>query len=309
VPRVSVVLPISLFVVVLLSACGGSPAAAPAGQQAPAATEVPPVTLELTPEPTEALVAQVNGQGLTLAAFQNELRREEARLAEAGVMPADRAVFERTVLNSMIDQVLIEQAALVQGLQVSDEELEAEITFDIELAGGDEAWRAWLVQNDLSPEEYRRSIYSALLTAKIRDQVIAAVPEIAPQAHARHLLVSTQEEAQQLYDQLQGGADFGQLAFDHSRDVSTRELGGDLGWFTRELLTEPVVAEVAFTLEIGQVSEPISSRLGYHIVQTLERAEDRPLDELSRAMMFEMTFERWRQSLWDRAVIERFAGS
>lgn len=306
--RIRLSLPLSLVFILLLSACSGTPAQDPVGQPEPAATDAPPATLAPTPEPTAALAAIINGQGLTLVAFENELRRESARLAEVGVVPADQAVFERSVLNTMIDQILIEQAALLQGLEITPEELEAEIAFDIDLAGGQDGWMAWLSQNDLTPEEYRVSIRSALLTAKIRDQVIAAVPASVEQVHARHILVSTQEEAQQVYDQLLAGTDFGDLAFQHSRDVSTRELGGDLGWFAREQLTEPTVADIAFALEVGQTSEPVASRLGYHIIQTLERVPDRPLDDLARATLFEMTFERWRQSLWDQATIERFVG-
>lgn len=307
-PRIRLSIPLSFVIILFLSACAGAPTQAPAEQSVPVATDAPPATLAPTLAPTEALAALVNGQAVTLAVFENELRREEARLAEVGVVPADRAVFERSVLNTIIDQVLIEQAAVLQGLDVTPEELDAEIGIDIELAGGQEAWLAWLAENDLTPEEYRVSIRAALLTAKIRDQVIAAVPASVEQVHARHILVSTQEEARQVYDQLQAGADFGELAFQHSRDVSTRELGGDLGWFGREQLTELTVAEVAFALEVGQVSEPVASGLGFHLIQTLERVQDRPLDDMARATMFEMTFERWRQSLWDQAAIERFVG-
>lgn len=300
---------VSLFLLLALTACEGSGNPDPVNAQAPTPTSNP-VAVESTspPAPTEALAALVNGEPITLAAFQSELRRQEARLADAGVVPADRAAFEASVLTMMIDQMLIEQAAAVQGLTVTDQEVEAEIALNIELAGGRTAWEQWLEQNMFTPEEYRSSIRSALLTAKIRDRVIATVPQAVEQVHARHILVSTEDEAQQIHQQLLNGADFAELAFAHSRDVSTRELGGDLGWFAREQLTEQVVADTAFSLEPGQISEPVASRLGYHIIQTLERVPDRPLDEAARAALFEITFERWRQSLWERATIERFIG-
>ncbi|NPV68897.1 MAG: hypothetical protein HPY64_17345 [Anaerolineae bacterium] len=298
-----------MAMMVISSCAPGAPAApAPDVPAAPVDAAAAQITTTATPESTETLAALVNGQPITLAAFQRRLWEEEQRLAEAGVVPADRAAFEQSVLNSLIDQVLIEQAAIVQGLQVTPEELEAEVAVSIEVAGGEAAWQSWLAENGLTPETFRQSLYEALLTAKIRDQVIASVPDQVEQAHARHILVSTEGEARQIYEQLQNGADFAALALQHSRDVSTRDLGGDLGWFTREQLTEPVVAEVAFTQPIGQISEPVASRLGYHIIQTLERVADRPLDEAARAALFEVTFERWRQSLWDRATVERFVG-
>ena len=299
---------LALVLTVVVSACGGGAAPAPAENPAPLTTAVADTNSGPAAGPTEALAAIVNGEPITLVAFQGKLRREEARWADAGVVPADRAAFEASVLTEMIDQRLIEQAAIVQGLNVTEAEIEAEIALNIELAGGEEAWQAWLAQNLFTPEEYRVSIRSALLTAKIRDQVIASVPASVEQVHARHILVTTEAEAQEVYQQLLAGADFAELAFTHSRDVSTRELGGDLGWFAREQLTEPIVADTAFSLEVGQISEPVASRLGYHIVQTLDRVPDRPLDDAARAALFEMTFERWRQSLWAQATVQRFIG-
>jgi len=298
-----------VFVLLLLmTACGGE--APPTTVADPAsATDAPPAATQTpTVAPTEALAALVNGEAITLAQFETEVGRQTTQLAALGVMPADQTAFESTVLNSLIDQMLIEQAATVQGLSVSDADVDAEIAVDVDLAGGQDAWLAWLAENSLDPQQYRDSIRSALLTAKIRDQVIAAVPDRVEQVHARHILVSTEAEAQQILEQLAAGVDFGELAFNHSRDVSTRELGGDLGWFTREQLTEPVVAETAFALQPGEVSGPVASGLGYHIIQTLERVPDRPLDDMARATLYELTFERWRQSLWDQANIQRFVG-
>lgn len=291
----------------ILAACSGGPAPAAEGQ-APEVTPIPAASLTPSAQATEALAAIVNGEPITLAEFQNQLQREGERLAAVGVVPADRSAFEQTVLNNLIDQVLIEQAAAVQGIQVTDADVDEEIALNIEMAGGEDAFEAWLAANAFTRDGYRESVRSALLTARIRDQVITTVPQTVEQAHARHILVSTEAEAQQLYEQLMNGADFAQLAMQNSRDVSTRELGGDLGWFTREQLTEPVVANVAFTQEIGVLSQPVASRLGYHLIQTLERSSDRPLDEATRAGLYEMAFERWRQSLWDQAEVQRFIG-
>lgn len=298
----------ALVLLLTMTGCGGDAPPAPVDNPASATEALPEATQTPTAAPTEALAALVNSEPLTLAQFQIEVERQTTQLAALGVMPADQAAFEATVLNGLIDQMLIEQAAGVQGLTVSDADVDAEIAIDIDLAGGEDVWLAWLADNALDPQQYRDSIRSALLTAKIRDQVIAAVPDRVEQVHARHILVSTEAEAQQIVEQLAAGVDFAELAFNHSRDVSTRELGGDLGWFTREQLTEPVVAETAFALQPGEISGPVASGLGYHIIQTLERVPDRPLDDMSRATLYELTFERWRQSLWDQANIQRFVG-
>jgi parvulin-like peptidyl-prolyl isomerase len=291
-----------------MTACGGETPPASANNPTAATNDLPAATQTPTAAPTEALAALVNGQPITMSQFRAEVDRQTAQLAMLGAMPADQSVFEASVLHNIIDQMLIEQAAQVQDLTVTDEEVETEIAIDVEVAGGQDAWLAWLAENALDPQQYRDSIREMLLTTKIRDQVIATVPDRVEQVHARHILVSTEAEAQQILDQLATGVDFAELAFNHSRDVSTRELGGDLGWFTREQLTEPIVAETAFALQPGEISGPVASGLGYHIIQTLERVPDRPLDEAAKATLSEATFDRWRQSLWDQADIQRFVG-
>jgi len=296
-----------LSAMLILSGCGGEAPVAPANTQSPAEVQVQATELP-TVQATEALAALVNDEPITLAAFQAELQRQEAQLAGMGVVPANRGVFETSVLSGLIDQILIEQAADIQGLTVTDDELAAEIALDIEMAGGEAVWRSWLAENGLTEDEYRTSIRSALLTAKIRDLVIASVPDNVEQVHARHILVSTEAEAQAIYQQLQAGTEFGELALAHSLDVSTREMGGDLGWFAREQLLEPVVAEVAFGLEAGQISAPFASSLGYHVVQTLERVADRPLDDSGRIILDGIIFDRWLQSLRDQATVQRFVG-
>ncbi|MFC1960933.1 SurA N-terminal domain-containing protein, partial [Chloroflexota bacterium] len=163
-----IVLSVFVFVLMLFSgACGGN--ATPAAvENPPVGTDLPTIAPTVAPEPTEELVAVVNSEAVTRAQFEGELRREAARLAEIGVVPADQTAFEATVLTNLIDQKLIEQAAEVQGLQVTADEVNTEIALNIEMAGSEAAFQEWLAENLFTSDEYHVSIYSALLTAKIR---------------------------------------------------------------------------------------------------------------------------------------------
>ncbi|RME36452.1 MAG: peptidylprolyl isomerase, partial [Thermoflexia bacterium] len=111
---------------------------------------------------------------------------------------------------------------------------------------------------------------------------------------------------QHLLAQLQSGADFAQLARLYSQDESTRDVGGDLGWFPRGVLLAPEVEEAAFALQAGQVSPVIRSAFGYHIVQTLERAENRPISPENLQLLQEQAVQRWIEQLWNQAAIERY---
>jgi peptidyl-prolyl cis-trans isomerase C len=90
------------------------------------------------------------------------------------------------------------------------------------------------------------------------------------EARARHILVSTEEEAKELIAQLNKGADFSTLAKDRSKDPD-RQNGGDLGFFRRDQVW-PEFADVAFSLQPGQISQtPIQNEFGWHIVKVEER--------------------------------------
>ena len=285
----------------LAAGCGS------AASDAPASTAGDPAAQGSA---SEGLAARVNGVSIPLEAFQRALERERSsRQALGQPIPADGALFEREVLDQMIEAVLIEQAAQAEGITLGESDLDAQIAQSIEEAGGEESWNAWLKMNNLTPEEHRAQLRTAVLGSGIAARIAAETPTTAEQVHARHILVDTQSAAQNVINELQAGADFAELAGRYSIDASTRETGGDLSWFARGQLLEREVEEAAFALKPGETSGVVVSRLGYHIIQTLEVDPDRPVDEPTRQNMIQLAIERWRQALWDNAVIERFVGA
>jgi parvulin-like peptidyl-prolyl isomerase len=137
-------------------------------------------------------------------------------------------------------------------------------------------------------------------------RIVEGVPTTAEHVHARHILVDTSSEAERILAQLQAGADFAALARAHSQDTSTRETGGDLGFFPRGILVAPEVEEAAFALQPGQVSGVVSSALGYHLVQVVERDPDRPVSPESLRLLQDRAVQEWIEGLWAQAVVERF---
>ena len=301
----------------LLAACAGdkeTPEAAPADNSAPAAESdaVVAANLETTPaspEPTaEALAARVNDEPITLAEFTSE---RERRAFGLDVEPATAAAFDETVLQGMIDQVLIEQYAAREGLAVTDAEVEAELQAQSEIATANGQDLEEFVNAQLySMDEYRAALRGMMLWQKVSQHVVASVPPTGPQVHARHILVADEAIARSLLDQLNQGAEFAQLALQYSLDSSTAPTGGDLDWVSRGDLLQPEVEDAIFALEPGQrAPEPVISSLGYHIIETLERVEDRPLNEAALAEKREQAFLEWLQSQRDSARIERFVGT
>jgi len=85
--------------------------------------------------------------------------------------------------------------------------------------------------------------------------------------HARHILVSTQETAIDLKNQLSEGADFAQLAKQHS-SCPSKNSGGDLGMFGRGQMVKPF-EDAAFGTPVGQVSQPVQTQFGWHLIERL----------------------------------------
>jgi parvulin-like peptidyl-prolyl isomerase len=260
--------------------------------------------------PSEPLAARVNGQPIYLQDYQKQVTEWEAAFVTQNPSLSEQerqamlAQGRQQVLDVMIEQVLIEQAATQEGETISDEEVENVIAHDIEENGGREQFDAWLAANQWTYEEYKSRQRSMMLSSRMFERVTRNVPTKAEQVHARHILVATEPEARDILSQLQSGADFATLAGQHSLDPSTKDSGGDLGFFPQGTLVVPEVEEAAFSLAVGQISDIIHSAMGYHIVQVLERVQDMALTEDSWQALREATFRRWVSELWATANIE-----
>jgi peptidyl-prolyl cis-trans isomerase C len=102
------------------------------------------------------------------------------------------------------------------------------------------------------------------------DAQIAAMPKT--QYHARHILVKTQPEAQQIIDELKKGAKFEDLAKKDSID-SSKDMGGDLGWFSPANMVKPFADAVA-ALKKGETTQaPVQSQYGWHVIQMIDTRE------------------------------------
>lgn len=111
-----------------------------------------------------------------------------------------------------------------------------------------------------------------LLQTRLSDKVTADLKPVQEQVWARHILVTDETTANDLYAQLLEGADFATLAQFNSLDTSNASTGGDLGWFgTGVMVTEFETA--AFALKPGQISPPVKTDFGWHIIQCIDHAE------------------------------------
>jgi peptidyl-prolyl cis-trans isomerase C len=235
-------------------------------------TAIPPTH---TPQPPTATplpqAARINGVGILLTEFEAEIQRQQAAAIELGIESTPQEIFEKA-LNDLIGQTLLAQAAYAAGFQISESELQARIDTLAAEMGGSQTLVDWQTANFYTPETFAFALQRQLAGLWQRDQILAGVPATAEQVHARQILVRQQETADEILRRVKAGSDFASLAWDY--DPLT---GGELGWFSRGMLTQPAVEEAAFSLQPGEVSGIIQSDLGFHIIQVIEREASRPL--------------------------------
>jgi parvulin-like peptidyl-prolyl isomerase len=257
------------------------------------------------------LAAIVNGEPITMADFERQMANYEASMTANGEDSASPegqeslAQARQSVLNWMIEQRLIVQAASEMGIEVTDGDVDAVID-DLVADIGQEAFDERLEREGLTLEEMRAQLKVQLLASRMAERVVEDVPDGALHVNARHIVVDSEAEAQRLLEQIRAGADFAALAREYSQDTFTRERGGDLGYFPRGILTSKKVEDVAFELQPGQVSDVIESELGYHIVQVLDRVEEMEVSPENLRMLKDKAARQWLDDLWDQAEVERF---
>lgn len=271
----------SLLLLALLALVGCSTAAS----ATPTPSTVPP-----TPEPTatlEPMAALVNGEGIPVAFFEQEVQRYLAAQAALGeTISIDQAA--PLVLNDLIDQLLLAQGAHAVGYRLDDAGLQARIDALSTDLGGIEALNAWLSTHGYSDASFRYALRLAAEAAWMRDNLAGGVPATAEQVHVRQILLYNEAAASSLLEQLDAGADFDTLAWRY--DPFT---GGELGWVPRGYLLSEQIEAAVFSLQAGDFSPVVASDVGYHILLVTERDPQRPLSPDALLTLQEQAVRDW----------------
>ena len=228
-------------------AAAAAPAAAPAGTAAP----------KRAAAPAEASVATVNGTPITRSVFEYYVKASTGK-SSADLPPEARS----QLLDNLIRGTLLSQQAAKDGLDKTSD-VASQLTLT-----------RWQVLGEAEANSYLKD--KPATDAQLRqeyDAQVATLPKT--EYHARHILVSTQDAAQQIIDQLKGGASFEELAKTKSID-STKDQGGDLGWFAPNTMVQPF-ANAVVALKKGETTQtPVQTPFGWHVIQLLDTRDQAP---------------------------------
>jgi peptidyl-prolyl cis-trans isomerase C len=299
-----------IVIVILLSLAGWVSGCSPAAKSTPTApaarktaagpTQSAAPQITLAPTPTEGpLAAKVNGEGIPLAVFEASLKNYQAAQVELGQKATpDPTQQQKAVLDDLVDQVLLAQAATQAGHAVDDAAVQARLAQLSSEAGSDQALADWQNKNGYTAESFKAALKIQMTAAWQRDQIISAVPTTADQVHARQILVFSASLADTIEQKLVSGSDFATLALQY--DPQT---GGDLGWFPKGYLTQPEVEAAAFSLEPGKFSQVIHSKIGYHILLVIERDAKHTLSPDALQLFQHQALQKWLDDQRSKAQI------
>lgn len=234
---------------------------------------VPEESATFVPTPSVPMKATVNDEGIWLRDFENEVQRFGEAATKLDKEFEENQVRE-IVLETMIETLLLAQGARETGFILDQDSYTKKFDNLVIESGGENQFQQWLLDHHYSPESFERLYKLQIEATWMRDYLISRVPTRAEQIRARQILVSSKSLADDIYNQLQNGAEFNYYAWGYDQLA-----GGELGWFPRDYLVLPQIEEVVFNLQPGEYSQVIESTYGYHIVEVMERELDRELTQ------------------------------
>ena len=156
----------------------------------------------------------------------------------------------------------------------------------------------------LNEQDIREIMRGQLYRQKLYKTLTDDLPRTQEQVWARHILVKDEKTAAEVRQKLLAGGDWVALAREYSTDPGTKGKGGDLGWFGRGQMVQPF-EETAFKLKVGEISEPVQTQYGWHLIQVLGH-EDRPLSNYEYQRLQQQTFQNWLDKAKAGAKIEQY---
>lgn len=148
-----------------------------------------------------------------------------------------------------------------------------------------------LKADGIKEETVRDVVKMAVIRQEILDAVTGDVKQTQEQVQIQHILVAEEETALEVLQKLEDGDSFEDLAAEYSLDTSNADLGGDLGWFGRGQMVTPF-EDAAFALEVGEISDPVQTDFGWHILKSNGK-EERQLDINAYEQLRNQAFSEW----------------
>ncbi|MEX6633320.1 peptidylprolyl isomerase [Hyphococcus lacteus] len=212
-------------------------------------------TIRPPTDDADPILARIEGRYVHLSEIEAAARA--GGFLRPGEILTPQTAFARNLVESYVEQRLLARAALDDGMQRNPSvSRRVNAARDRVLAA---AYMDAQVKKAVTPENVER-LYATQ----------ADVTRIGEEVKARHIVVQTKEEAEEIVALLNAGADFAKLARERSIDRATAPLGGEVGWFNKSMMT-PVFSNAAFAATPGEIAPLVETEFGWHILEVLDR--------------------------------------
>jgi parvulin-like peptidyl-prolyl isomerase len=200
-------------------------------------------------------------------------------------LPDDEA--SQMVLEDMIANVLLSQAAREENFEVTEADLQSRIDALVNQLGSADALSQWQSAHGYDDASFRQALKRSVEAAWMRDKIIAGAPTSMEQIHLRQILTYNEADAQTALQELSAGTDFDELAARYDPVTA-----GELGWVPQGYLLDAKADEAVFALQTGEVSSIIPTEAGFHIFKAIERAQHELSPDALLAMQ-QLTLKQW----------------
>ena len=237
-----------------------------------------------------AYIGTVDGHRIAKADYDRAMSARKAQLAAQLGVDADSqqgqellASAQQQAINSLVMRQVLLDAAASRSLTATSAEVRARLAQIRSQFPDAQSFDRALAQNGFTLDTLRQELRQGVLIGKLRDEVTSAATVSLADAQtyydqhrdqftqpaeveASHILVKTKKEAEAIEAKLKGGANFASLARQYSIDSGSKAQGGDLGFFPRGRMV-PAFEAAAFALKPGEISSPVKTQFGYHIIK------------------------------------------
>lgn len=247
--------------------------------------------------------ARVNGEAISRAELQREIGRMMGVAGAGGQgMPQGEAPGLRAgMLDRLISLRLMRQQAKQEGISVSERDIDDRVTRIVADAGGKDQLVQVLQTEGFTGLAFRQAIQDLVLSERLSEKHVPALATIE-ERRVRHVLVQTADQARAARQRLAGGATWEKVAAEMSADPGSKGRGGDLGFIQRGQ-TVPAFDQAAFSLPLNQLSEPVQTDFGFHILQVTDTRSQAPTPEQVSALR-QRDFGQYLGQLKQQARIE-----
>ncbi|MEH6943542.1 peptidylprolyl isomerase [Bacillus sp. JJ722] len=192
-------------------------------------------------------------------------------------------------------QQLVLEEVLSDKYKVDEKEIDKRVD-QVKEQFGDQFEMALMQSGFKNEEDFRENLKLSLLREKAAIKDIKVTDkevkdyydkEYKPEIKARHILVADEKTAKEVKAKLDAGEKFEDLAKTYSTDPGSKEQGGDLGWFGPGKMV-PEFETAAYALEKGQISEPVKTQNGFHIIEVTDKKEKKPFEEMKEQITYDL---------------------